>query len=118
MAEKMIAYCGLTCTDCPGYHATRAGDRQLAQQTAALWSQEFGAEFSAADVWCDGCRADGRQSSHCALCKIRQCALELGHETCAHCPDYICETLRDLLAAAPGARQTLSDIRGTVTTLG
>lgn len=33
--EPVIAYCGLTCTDCPAYMATQANDKNALEKVAA-----------------------------------------------------------------------------------
>jgi hypothetical protein len=35
--ERMIAYCGLICTDCGAYIATRAKDQAAIERVAAEW---------------------------------------------------------------------------------
>ena len=55
MAEKMIAYCGLVCTECPAYIATQADDKEALKRVAAQWSKDFNAPFTAEDCLCDGC---------------------------------------------------------------
>jgi hypothetical protein len=41
--DKMIAYCGLVCTDCPAYVATQANDRDALERVAAQWREEYNA---------------------------------------------------------------------------
>ena len=54
--DTMIAYCGLTCTECPGYIATQANDRAELERVAAMWRKEFDApEITVESVICDGC---------------------------------------------------------------
>jgi len=111
MPESMTAFCGLTCTECPAYLATQAGDEAKAKETAALWSQQYGADIGVDDVWCDGCLVEGRKCAHCGECTIRACGRERGVESCAHCDDYACETLTPLLGMVPAAKATLDGIR-------
>jgi len=114
MPDEMIAYCGLTCTQCPAYLATQAGDEAKAEETATLWSKQFGAQVTVDDVWCDGCLVEGKKSAHCGECEIRACGQERGVENCAHCADYGCEKLTPLLEAVPAARTTLDGIRAAL----
>lgn len=110
--DKMVAYCGLVCTECPAYIATQANDVAAIQRVAEKWAKEFNATFTADDVWCDGCLSDGpRLCSHCGECKVRACAISRGVVNCAHCDDYGCETLTGFLVYAPGAKVTLEEIR-------
>ena len=78
MADKMIAYCGLVCSECEAYQATQANDMPALEALAVRWSAEFNGDLKAADCLCDGCLGEGRQIGHCAECGIRACALEHG----------------------------------------
>jgi len=35
--KKMIAYCGLICTECPGYIATQKDSDEEREKVAKLW---------------------------------------------------------------------------------
>ncbi|GAB4442806.1 MAG: hypothetical protein Kow00120_11850 [Anaerolineae bacterium] len=111
MAEKLIAYCGLVCSECPAFIATQKDDMAALAQLAETWSQEYGAPFTAAACICDGCPGDGRKVGYCDECGVRACAVARGVVNCAHCPDYGCETLNGFLAHAEQARATLEAIR-------
>ncbi|RLC63088.1 MAG: hypothetical protein DRI79_08630 [Chloroflexi bacterium] len=112
MAEKMIAYCGLVCTECPAYLATQADDMEALERVAARWSEEFHAPITAAYCLCDGCLSDGgRLCGHCAECEVRACAIARGLVNCAHCDDYGCEKITGFFKFAPGAKATLEEIR-------
>jgi hypothetical protein len=105
--DRMIAYCGLVCTDCPAYLATKAGDEKKAQETAALWKKEYGVDVSVADVWCDGCIAPGKKCAHCAECDIRACGIEKGVPNCGRCADFACGKIEAFFKMAPFARDVL-----------
>jgi len=110
--DKMIAYCGLVCTECPAYIATQKDDREALERVAAQWSQEFNASIAPEDCTCNGCLDfEGRLSSYCHECKIRACAIERKVQNCAHCDDYACEKLEGFFGFAPEARVTLEEIR-------
>ncbi len=110
---KIIAYCGLVCTDCPAYVATQADDQTALEQVVAQWRKEFDApNMTVADILCDGCLTDsGRKCVHCAECKIRACGVEHGVTNCAHCAKYACEQLEGFFGFAPDARTVLDNIR-------
>jgi hypothetical protein len=95
MTDNMIAYCGIICTNCPQYIATRANDRAALERIAAQRRTEMNVtNITAECVACDGCLSDGgRLASYCWNCWIRACARERGVVNCAHCPDYACELL-------------------------
>lgn len=114
MTEKMIAYCGLACTECPAYVATQANDMAALAKLAESWSKEFNASLKAEDCLCDGCLGTGRQIGHCSQCEIRACAVGRGAANCAHCDDFGCEKLTGFWAVAPEAKTTLEAIRETL----
>ena len=110
--EKMIAYCGLTCTECPAFLATQQDDDSQRAQVAEMWAKEFGTQYKPEDINCDGCLSeDGRHIGYWDTCEIRACALGKGVENCAHCDDYACEKLDALFATGHEARTTLDEIR-------
>ena len=113
MDNKIIAYCGLVCTDCPAYIATQADDRAGLEQVAAQWREAYNApNITVESVICDGCLTDkGRKCSHTAECEIRACGVERGVANCAHCADYACEKLEGFFGFAPDARAVLDEIR-------
>ena len=112
MDNRMIAYCGLVCTDCPAYVATQADDREVLERVAAQWREEYNApDITVESVICDGCLDGGRKSGYCSTCEIRACAVEHGVVNCAHCADYACGRLEGFLSQAPDARTVLEEIR-------
>jgi hypothetical protein len=112
MDEKMIAFCGLTCTECPGYVATKSGDEEALKKVAAQWSEEFGGDLSIDDVRCDGCHSlEGPWMSHCSECKIRACGTQKGLANCAGCDEYACDKLTEFFGFVPEAKATLDALR-------
>ncbi len=95
--EKTIGYCGYRCHLC----AARSDDPDVRQRLVDGWRKYFGHEsYTAENVRCDGCRADGRHAD--TSCEARPCAIERGVESCALCDDFPCKKVRHLLATAPG----------------
>jgi hypothetical protein len=115
--DKIVAYCGLVCTDCPAYIATQADDRTALERVAAQWREEYSApDITVESVICDGCLgSDGHKCSHCADCKIRACGVARGVVNCAHCADYACEKLEGFFGFVPDARAVLDEVRHNVT---
>jgi len=110
--KKMIAKCGLVCSDCPAYIATKNNDDPLRAETARKWSEMFKADIKPADINCEGCQSESqRLFSYCLTCEIRKCAREKNLATCADCPDYSCEKLDKFLADVPEARKVLDGLR-------
>jgi hypothetical protein len=113
VTDKIIAYCGIVCTDCPAYKATQSGVKSELEGVAAQWEKEYQLKnVTIKDVTCDGCLGQkGRKGAHCYECEIRACALALNVENCAHCDDYSCEKLNNFFGFAPDARVLLDQIR-------
>lgn len=109
---EIIAMCGLVCSACPAYLATRTNNQTELERVAALWREEYNApHITVESVICDGCLEGDRKCSHCAECGIRACGIEHGVLTCAHCPEYSCERLEGFFEYVPDARATLERVR-------
>ncbi len=110
--EKMIAYCGLVCTECPAFIATQNDDDAKRKETAELWTKQFNHDFKPEDINCDGCLATtGRVFSYCNICEVRKCGVERGVANCAYCNDYGCKKLDKFFEMIPEAKTTLEEIR-------
>ncbi len=110
--HKMIAFCGLSCTDCPTLQATQKNDDKERKRIAELWSKQYGGDFKPEDINCVGCLSrNGRLFKYCNVCEIRKCGLEKHVKNCAYCSDYICEKLDKFFKRAPNAKATIEEIR-------
>lgn len=111
--HRIIGYCGLVCTDCPAYIATKAEERSALEEVAARWREEFNSpNITVQSVICDGCLGDGgRHCSHWHECEIRACGQARGVMNCAYCPDYVCERLDRFFDLVPNARAMLEKLR-------
>ncbi len=108
----MLAYCGLLCSKCPTFIATRKDDQKQREEVARVWSKEYQAEIKPEDINCDGCKSEtGRLFNHCKVCKVRGCAREKGVDNCAYCPEYACSELSAILNFVPAAKTALEEIR-------
>ncbi len=108
---RMIACCGLVCSECGAFIATQADDDELRRRTAAEWA-ESGAEIDPADINCDGCLArTGRVMDFAESCEIRACCAQKGTANCAACADYPCAKLAPCHERSPEARATLDALR-------
>ncbi|MBU2565332.1 MAG: DUF3795 domain-containing protein [Candidatus Thermoplasmatota archaeon] len=112
---KMIAYCGIICTECLSYIATQTKNNELLVKTAECWSKEFGVTCTPEDISCDGCKSDSvRLCNHCSECKIRECCKNKGLENCAYCCGYICNELNKFFKWVPEAKATLDDLKKSI----
>jgi hypothetical protein len=110
--SKMIAYCGIVCTDCEAFIVTQQNDNAKRKELAASWSKRYGHEFKPEDINCDGCLSlDGRHIGYCNVCEIRKCGMEKEVENCAYCIDYKCEKLEKFHEQAPKAKAKMEEIR-------
>ncbi len=116
--DRMISYCGLVCTECPAYLATKDNDDQRRADTAAQWSHQFKVDIKPEDINCLGCLSDRDPVfSYCRICAIRACGGERGLDNCAQCADFGCDKLTGFWALAPQAKTNLDAIRAEGTKL-
>jgi len=110
--DKMIAYCGIVCTECPAFIATQQNDDAKRKEVAEMWSKQYKMSVKPEDINCDGCvSASRRLLNYCAICDIRKCGQNHGVVNCAYCSEYACEKLTKFHAVAPHAKASLEKIR-------
>ncbi|OQX53235.1 MAG: hypothetical protein B5M53_07210 [Candidatus Cloacimonas sp. 4484_209] len=111
--DKMIAFCGIICNECPAYIATKNNDDELKKKVANDWSSdEYPLEPQ--DVVCHGCLVTNqRMMKFCSECKVRECGLKKGVKNCAYCDEYPCEKLNALWKhlQLPETKELLDRIR-------
>jgi len=109
--DQMMAPCGLECAKCPAYIATQAGDPVEITLVAEAWSRAWRMRVRPDEIWCDGCTSTSeRKYKYAWKCEVRSCGMARGVPTCAHCPDYVCETLEGFFAKVPRTRKILKEI--------
>ena len=110
--ERIIAYCGITCSDCCTFIATKMNDDAERKKVAEMWTKQYATPFKPEDINCDGCLTNGtRVFNYTEICEIRKCGQEKKVKNCAHCDDYKCEKISKLHEQAPKAKETLDQIR-------
>lgn len=103
--SRVIAYCGLVCTDCPTYLATQANDDNARGKTVELYAKKFGLQLKLEDINCDGCHSEGgRLIGYCQSCEIRKCCRAKALENCAFCEEQPCENLNTFHKFSPDAK--------------
>ncbi|NIN00617.1 MAG: DUF3795 domain-containing protein [candidate division Zixibacteria bacterium] len=113
--EKMIAYCGLVCTECPAFIATQKNDDEERKKVAEKWSKDHETALKPEDINCDGCLVDSeRLFNYCKVCEVRKCAKDKAVVNCAYCDDYGCEKLTKFFGMAPEAKTRLDELRKTL----
>ena len=110
--DKMIAYCGIVCTECPAFIATQENDDAKRKEVAEMWSKQYNMSVKPQDINCDGCKSEGKRLiGYCHVCEIRKCGQGKYVENCAYCDEYGCEKLTKFIATVPNAKATLEGIR-------
>ncbi len=108
----MISCCGLDCSECEAYLATKANDDDKRAAVAKKWSELYNADIKAEHINCDGCREEGRKFYYCSdICEIRKCCIEKDLANCAECDMYSCDKLREFFDLAPEAKIALDWVR-------
>jgi len=110
--DKIIAFCGLSCSECPAFIATQKDEDKERKKTAKAWSKIYKSDIKPEDINCGGCSEEsGRLFNYCKVCEIRKCGQEKEVKNCAYCDDYACEKLTKFFDMAPENKITLSEIR-------
>jgi len=112
-----IAPCGLVCSRCDAYRATRLNDPEKLELVAADWRKRYNCEDIKAELLpCDGCMtADGRKSYYCEnACAIRKCAIEKGVGVCSECGDYPCAEISGFLGHASEQGTAMKKMLGAI----
>ena len=113
--DKMIAFCGLSCTGCDAFPANQkkmTADEKI--KVAEKWTMLYGRghTIKPEDIHCDGCQSNGGTVFHyCSMCEIRKCGKAKQVKNCAYCADYACEKLTNFFKMAPDAKANLEQIR-------
>jgi hypothetical protein len=110
--DKMIAFCGIHCSECPVYLVTQKNSDVMREKVLKLWSKQYNMELSIEDINCQGCKTDGNQLfAHCKKCDIRSCAQEKRIDSCIKCNSYPCKQIEDFFSIVPIARDNLEKLR-------
>ena len=97
--DPHIAYCGLDCSGCDVYQATKLDSDDIRQKYADKVFSQFKIKVEPETINCHGCRDERPKTGYCAMCEVRKCTIDRGLENCAYCKDYGCEKLQKVHAA-------------------
>lgn len=86
------SFCGVDCTQCPVYRATKDSDDKLREKVAIEWSRIYKLSLSKEDINCLGCRSE-LIFKMCLKCHFRDCTSERSINSCLKCSDYPCSRL-------------------------
>lgn len=110
--SRMIAYCGLVCSSCPSFLATKNDDDVAREKTAALYAELYGFNLKPEEINCDGClTVGGRQINYCQTCEIKECCSKKGLENCAVCNEQPCEKLVKFHEFSPDAKASFDALK-------
>ncbi len=113
--DALIGRCGITCSECDAFIATKNNDDEKRKEVAEIWSKQYKSEIKPEDIYCDGCVSEGGYHfNYCNVCEIRKCAVEKGLINCAHCDEFACEKLMKFFEMVPVAQETLEGIRASL----
>ncbi len=107
--NKIISYCGIVCSDCGAFIATKNNDNTKRKAVAEEWSKAYGHTMKPEDINCTGCTSTkGKKLAYCAMCEIRKCGTGKKIVNCAYCADYVCEKLGGFFQRAPQLKANLT----------
>lgn len=94
--DEILTRCGYRCDLCLAYRPNVEVHPENRQALSDGWHVYFGFRIPPARVECDGCMSENPHLIDGA-CPVRPCATARGHATCAACPDYGCDRLKERL---------------------
>lgn len=110
--KEIIAYCGVNCSECPIYQATRNNDNDSRAKVAREYSERYKTEVKPQDINCDGCTSAAKKiMGYCQTCDIRKCGLDRDILNCGYCVDYPCNKLNKVHTKAVKAKANLEAFR-------
>jgi hypothetical protein len=125
MMREIIGCCGIVCSNCDIYKATKNDNndlrdiifkREIEGGHGDRFQKLFGREYALEDIHCNGCPIENKRSFwYIKNCQMRACALEKNLENCAYCTEYPCEKLQAFFDKSHvNAKKTLDEIRARV----
>ena len=106
--EKIIAYCGINCSECGAFLAMQNNDQALREKTAAEWTKAHNFNCTPDMINCTSCKGNGVQAGHCSECNIRKCASGKNVVNCGACYEFkTCKTINDFLVQVPSVADNL-----------
>ena len=111
--ERIIAYCGLVCNDCPIFIATLEINQQKKVELANQYTSDTYV-VTQEDINCTGCTSKGSNVfKFCLECDIRLCGLDREIQNCAYCSEYPCNKLEKPFENSPQNKILLDEIRNS-----
>lgn len=105
---QILSRCGYRCDLCMAYAPNIQAHPENAQILSDGWHTYFGFRIPPERIMCEGCLADTAETLDTG-CPVRPCVNSYGFETCAQCPEYVCEKLTDRLVTYEDMQAKFSD---------
>ena len=110
--SQLIAYCGLACSECPTFLASRADDDAARARTAAVYAEKFGFDLRPEEIDCDGCKSEGGTlMAYCGACAIRECCRSRASTTVRSVPMSRARDWPSSDAFSPGAKASFEALK-------
>ncbi len=93
--KEILTLCGFRCDLCQFYNKN-IKNQEHKEKVCNDFKRIFGYDIKPEDVECVGCRNEGKHADD--NCLVRSCALEKSVENCAHCPEFICDKLKQKMS--------------------
>ncbi len=90
---KSSSYCGVNCSKCPIFIATKENSDILKSELAIKWGEMYNKEFTLSDIHCEGCKSEHRFVM-CSQCNIEVCNTTKDNDSCYDCSEYQCIRIR------------------------
>ena len=108
--EKSIAFCGLVCSQCPVYIATKTNNEELKEKLAIEYSTDT-FEFVKEDMNCTGCHSVvGVNEKMRKECLMRKCGMHKSISHCAECNEYPCQYINSYVPTGSDNRKMLDEL--------
>jgi hypothetical protein len=108
----MIAYCGIDCSKCETFLATRVNSDTDRKKIVEKCLSEHHVKLKLEDINCHGCKSNKVRCSFADdFCAIRKCNIEKSTPHCAACDEYKCDKLKKIIESAPQIGEALKTLR-------
>ncbi len=108
--KKIIAYCGMICSECPIFIATKMNDNKRRRKIAQMLNKKSKKKYKIEDINCEGCLSESKIFHFCNICEIRNCARKRKVRICTECEKYPCEKLSKIFKNYPKSKERLEKI--------
>jgi len=108
-----IAICGLDCSSCDAFIATKNDDNELRKKTAEKWAKDYNhSGLKAENIHCAGCLSQiGPVFQYCEMCEVRKCGFEKKVKNCGECDSYPCDKITNLHKKTDMGKEVCDNIK-------